>query len=141
MPKPSQCPVQALAMEAEENRANYAVFCDGPRQDKQKADLLEDRWEAIKEAASYATPKSATGAAFQLIIASGDSDLIFSSTFKVESEKERMERRTQRLLYRARSFLNAASRGEGQPGLMPEVSDYCMPFRLDPSELAERLVA
>jgi hypothetical protein len=117
------CPVHALAVEA--SKVIAAMNLIEKRQlakqelplDEMTAEGFRDRLDAIQVEASYREPSSHDGAAFMLAVAGATHDLLSSSTFADEREREKLERLAGRLIDGAREYLigqstDAANRAE-----------------------------
>lgn len=100
------CRVLALAIEADTIlRALDAIGDDPEARHHGTTTALHDRLETIKDEASYLAPRSADGATFQMIVANAEIDVLFSSRFSTEDEREQVERRSRRLLEHGIYFL------------------------------------
>lgn len=134
----AKCPVAALAMEAEELlKANRVLDNRRSKQlagDDRLTTAILDRLDAIKETVSFLRPRSAVGAAFQIILADGETDVLFTSTFHSEFAKEQRERLASRLHYAARSYFDSL----GTTASLTEVRNYFMADYLDPCIILKR---
>ena len=124
------CPVAKLAIEFDalvkafntNDRAKLA--CNDSRHDQAKA-IIWERMEAIREEASWLTPSSDIGAAFQIMQA----DVQLSLVTDTEGyEQRRLETQMTRLLYRATDHLLRAGNS------LPDARQFSMSDRLDPRE-------
>lgn len=116
--KPS-CPIHALAVEASEIiRAQNDIEKRHAAKKERPLDAFneragQDRLDAITTEASFREPRSHDGAAFQLYLAGSDHDLLSSSTFHSEAQREEIERRCARLIEAATAYLMDISTSDG----------------------------
>jgi hypothetical protein len=106
------CPVLSLAVEASAIlQAMEAIELDKsdkfPTQSEMQSKALQDRLDAIKEQAGFQRPGSVDGAAFLIMMAGAEADVLFSSEFASECERERTERRFARCLELGLSYIRA----------------------------------
>jgi hypothetical protein len=101
----ANCPVLPLAIEAS------AIIAAMDRAQKtQNSDIAEqillDRLDAIKAEASYLSPRSSDGASFQIVMACSLADLLFSSDYGSDHQRQQDERLCKRLIEAAAGYLN-----------------------------------
>ena len=113
------CPVLSLARHFEELARQYHVSEGGD---------LDLRMSEIAEAASYLSPKTKPGAAFLIMCASAEIDLLVSSNDEPEVRRA-SERRIERLLYRSLDALRS------EAAEFPYSREYMMSDALDPRAL------
>jgi hypothetical protein len=103
------CPVLALAIEADGIIAamNAVEANEKMGIEHHVYDVLLDRLDAIKTAASYATATTAAGASFQAMVIGGEADGLVSSTYENEAEQRALERRVHRLIERVVMYLQS----------------------------------
>ena len=96
------CPVIPLARLFDELASKYMddAAANGP------ADRLSDRMSEIADAASYLSPRSATGAAFQIMLANAETDLTLGSA-NTPVQLELAKAKVDRLLYRLLDFFRS----------------------------------
>lgn len=116
------CPAQALAVKA--NRV-VAVLNEIEQRGIANKELpldemtgveFNDRLDAIQVEASYCEPRSPDGAAFLLMVAGATYDVLISSTFASDRERERLERLTARLIEAGWEYLLSESAKSGASG-------------------------
>lgn len=106
------CPLIELAREFDRLIPIYNKLHDG--HEDRDAMLVWRRMDAIREQASYLTPRSQVGAAFQVMLASALLDAMLSNGPDVENNDSRVraehdEARVQRLLHQAANFMWAGT--------------------------------
>jgi hypothetical protein len=110
------CPVLSLAREFEEAARQNSVS------EERDFDL---RMSEIAEAASYLSPKSTAGAAFQIMCVSAELDMLVKSADEPHVRKA-TERRIERLLYRSLEGLRS------EASEFPNARAYMMAEEFDP---------
>ncbi len=110
------CPVLSLAREFEELARQHSVS------EERDLDL---RMSEIAEAASYLSPKSTAGAAFQIMCVSAEFDLLVKGGDDPHVRKA-TEHRIERLLYRSLDGLRS------EASEFPNARAYMMAQELDP---------
>lgn len=130
------CPVERFALESSYLCARYD-WTDNqqatPTLEREKGEI-SDRRKALADQISFLVPKSATGAALQLVLASVEADDLANSAFPIESMGEEIQRRMNRLLYGVARYLKTAG-----AKLDPIVWQYHMSDELDHhTTIAER---
>ena len=110
------CPVLSLARQFEELARQHSVS------EERDLDL---RMSAIAEAASYLSPKSTAGAAFQIMCVSAEVDLLVKGGDEPHV-RQAAERRIERLLYRSLDGLRS------EASEFPNARAYMMSQELDP---------
>jgi hypothetical protein len=110
------CPVLSLARQFEELARQNSVS------EERDFDL---RMSEIAEAASYLSPKSTAGAAFQIMCVAAEIDLLVKSADEPHVRKA-TERRIERLLYRSLDGLRS------EASEFPNAQAYMMSQELDP---------
>lgn len=122
---PFTCPVLALAIEYE---ALVGKYNSEDAKSKPRASVLKAasaRMLQIQDAVSYLSPDSAQGAAFQIMLASCDPDVIENGA--TQEIIDAAVQRINRLLYRALERFGSAADD------FPQSREYLMPKRLDPA--------
>lgn len=118
------CPVAALAAEFNE----LAKAWDAVDLHSRQYAAIIDRMDAIHAEASYLTPTTETGAAFQLMLISMHVDRAGDADVKSYDRAERLQA-SQRLLFRAFQFLR------GGADSIPQTKQHLMPDYLDPENI------
>lgn len=123
--KPYNCPVMALALQYEVllEEQNKADIPGSP--DFKTLARLGKKMDRIAERASWLSPTSFEGAAFQIMLASAQPGMIAHGTTK--EIREQATKRIQRLLYRALDRLNV----DGGTDMIPLTRSCHMLARCD----------
>jgi hypothetical protein len=131
------CPVLALARVYDELARQYLDADDPkgtPMDDATASDLtsaIADRMNEISEAASYLSPRTFTGVAFQIMLAHDEIDLTLGSANTPHQEKA-AKAKVDRLLYRSLDLIRA------EANELQHARAYIMSVELDPARAGLR---